>query len=237
MNLDYIGNELDLFSHAKNWKEYWFSKIQPYLGNSILEVGAGIGTNAVKILSQIRKIDSLTCIEPDFNLANQIIPNILSAGLKSENVLVSSKFLSDCEPSIKYDSILYIDVIEHIEDDRSEIELAIQFLKPRGTLIIVVPAHNFLFSPFDKSIGHFRRYNKKMLNGILPKNLEVVKLNYLDSMGMIASLANKMLLKQNYPTINQILLWDKKIVPLSKHIDRLTNYRIGKSLLFIGRKS
>lgn len=237
MNLDYIGSELDLFSQAKNWKSYWFSKIQPFLGNSILEVGAGIGTNAIKILSEGSKIERLECLEPDSKLADQILPSILAAGQTSENVFVSSKVLSQADPSFKYDTILYIDVIEHIEDDQSEMELATQFLKPYGTLIILVPAHNFLFSPFDKSIGHFRRYNKKMLSSIMPKNLEFVQLNYLDSLGMVASLTNKLLLKQGYPTINQILFWDKTIVPLSKYIDRIFNYQLGKSLLFIGRKS
>lgn len=236
MNLDYVGNELDLFANAKNWKNYWFSKIEPFLGNSILEVGAGIGANAIKILASNQGCGRLECIEPDEKLAEQILPNITKAGLSTERVQVSSKFLSEADASVQYDSILYIDVIEHIENDKAEVKLATRFLKPGGALIILVPAHNFLFSPFDKSIGHYRRYNKKMLKTIVPSSLKIESLRYLDSIGMAASVSNKLLLKQSYPTISQILLWDNYIVSLSKLTDKLLNYQIGKSLLMVCRK-
>ena len=128
---------------------------------------------------------------------------------------------------------MYIDVIEHILDEQTELEIAQSFLKKGGHLIILVPAHNFLYNEFDQSIGHRRRYKKKMLRNLVPKQLEQQRLIYLDSLGLIASLANKLILKQSYPSLKQIRFWDRTIVPASKMIDTLSFYLIGKSLLGI----
>ena len=57
----------------------------------------------------------------------------------------------------KYDTILYIDVLEHIEDDYAEIKHAMGLLTSGGRIIIVSPAHNWLYNPCDKAVGHFRR--------------------------------------------------------------------------------
>ena len=109
-------------------------------------------------------------------------------------------------------------------------------MAPGGNLIILVPAHNYLFSPFDKAIGHFRRYNKKMLKKAAPKNLVQKKLIYLDSFGLFASLANKLLLKQSYPTLKQIKFWDNYIVPISRVMDKILFYSVGKTVVGIWQK-
>jgi len=70
-----------------------------------------------------------------------------------------------------------------------------------------------------------------MLKKILNFNLEIVELKYLDSLGLFASLMNKFFLKQEYPTIEQIKFWDKKIIPISKIIDKLSFYVFGKTVI------
>jgi hypothetical protein len=60
---------------------------------------------------------------------------------------------------------------------------------------------------------------------------------YLDSVGLLASLANKMFLKQSQPTLKQIKLWDNLMVPLSKKLDPVLGHTLGKSLLLIGKKN
>jgi predicted SAM-dependent methyltransferase len=131
---------------------------------------------------------------------------------------------------------LFIDVIEHIENDTDELKKASSFLKPGGHLIVLVPAHNYLYSEFDKSIGHFRRYNKKMLIEVAPKELKQIDLRYLDSLGLLASLANKWFLKQDYPELKQIKFWDNFIIPISKITDILSFYSIGKTVIGIWQK-
>lgn len=231
-NQSYIGGELELFQHAENWKKYYGSFIKPYLKGTVIEVGAGIG-GTTKHLCDGTQTEWI-CIEPDKRLEQHIVAMIQNKELPS-----CCKSICGVLSNIKNtqaDTIIYIDVIEHIEDDISELHTAASYLKPGGVLAILVPAHQYLYSNFDKSIGHYRRYSRKDLESIIPKALTIEKALYLDSVGLTASLAQKLLLKQSYPKISQIKLWDNFMIPVSKITDWLTGYNIGKSVLLIARK-
>lgn len=226
----YIGEELALFEKAIRWKGYLKSQVQEYLIGSVLEVGAGIGGTTAIFCDGTQQ--SWTCLEPDPILAKELQEKISSAKLPAI-CKVTTSYLKDLPADKSFDAILYIDVIEHIENDKEELAYAAKYLNPGGALIIIVPAHQFLYSPFDKQIGHFRRYSRKRLEQSIPHALQRIKLRYLDSVGMLASLGNKMLLKSNMPTPNQIKFWDTTLVPLSTYTDRLSGYSIGKSVLGI----
>ena len=88
-------------------------------------------------------------------------------------------------------------MLEHIEDDAAEVRRAAEALAPGGHLLALSPAQPWLFSPFDAEIGHFRRYTKKSFAALAPPGLTAVKLVYLDSVGMAASLANRLLLRSS----------------------------------------
>ncbi len=224
----YEGEELDLFRKAVNWKVYWSGKVMPYLSGDVLEVGAGTGVNTA--FFQSAKVRSWTALEPDESLARQIqLPSSLN-GRSMVGTIASLPSTS------LFDSIIYIDVLEHIEDHAEEMERAAAHLKPNGVLVVLSPAHQFLFTPFDSSIGHFRRYTRATLQEVAPQELRREKLVYLDSVGMLASLANRLLLEQSMPTQGQILIWDRLMVPASRVTDRLTFGAIGKTVLGIWRK-
>jgi len=99
----------------------------------------------------------------------------------------------------RFDTILYVDVLEHIEKDYAEVALSARRLKPGGHLIALSPAHCWLYSPFDQAIGHFRRYTKQTFAGLTPPVLEIICLRYLDSVGMLASLGNRLILNRSMP--------------------------------------
>ncbi|WP_447983292.1 class I SAM-dependent methyltransferase [Nitrospira sp. Nam74] len=227
----YVGSELETFARAINWKSYIGSQIRSYLLGDVLEVGAGIGatTRFLRGPGQSR----WTCLEPDPALARALIRDAKLAQLECDVVLGS---LQNLNPRLTFDSILYIDVLEHIEDDRAELVTAAAHLKPNGTLIVLAPAHQFLFSPFDRAVGHFRRYNKKSLQALMPQGLKVERHLYMDSIGAIASFGNRMLLKSGTPGTLQIRFWDGVLVPLSRVIDPLLRYSIGKSILAVWRR-
>ena len=230
---EYIGEELHLFKDAVNWKQYWISSIQKYIHSNVLEVGAGIGINTFLILETCPDIHKITTIEPDPKLAKEIGYMTSTHAKKVEQF---TGYLSEFPVKQKFDTILYIDVIEHIENDAAELELAKTYLTEGGHLIVLVPAFNTLFSPFDKEIGHYRRYTKNTLQSSAPKDLNLIKLFYLDSLGAFASLTNKLILKQKNPTKKQIQQWDKLIVPTSKFTDIIFGSFFGKSLVGIWKK-
>jgi hypothetical protein len=131
---------------------------------------------------------------------------------------------------------LYIDVLEHIKNDRMEIEAAARLVRRSGHIVILSPAHHWLFSEFDKSIGHLRRYNRTGLRSMMPTGWVEEKLIYIDSVGMLLSLGNVVGLRQSMPTRPQILLWDRVCIPVSRLTDRLFRGSVGKSVLAVWRK-
>jgi len=225
--VDYIGDELELFRHANNWKTYWSSALRPYIKGSVLEVGAGLGGNIA--LLQVAS-DNYIALEPDAQLARSID--------ERQNLQVVIGTTSDLDQTKKYDTLIYIDVLEHIENDQSEFDRAVSLLKKEGCLIVLCPAHQFLYSPFDKAIGHFRRYNKSDFKTFskLRDDVKLRKLTYLDSTGMLASVANKLLLKAKMPTVKQVRFWDNVLVPMSRLTDILSLGMIGKTVVGVWQK-
>ena len=230
----YIGSELEIFQHAVNWKRYYSEMIRPFLGAEVLEVGAGIGATTEVLLTpeQTRWV----CLEPDSSLVGEIVKKVSNGSLPPI-----------CEPRVGdisclatgelFDSVIYIDVLEHIEDDKAEITAAARHLKSGGHLIVLSPAHQFLYTPFDKAIGHFRRYSRSSLSTVVaPTGLEPVRAFYLDSVGTAASFANKMFLHSPMPSQKQIIFWDRVLVPLSRVSDKATFGKLGKSIVGVWRK-
>jgi hypothetical protein len=143
--------------------------------------------------------------------------------------------IKDLDERKEFDTIIYIDVLEHIENDRKELGDATALLRANGRIIVLSPAHQWLFSPFDAAIGHFRRYNRATLRNITPSSLRLERLFYLDSAGMLLSLANFLLLSQSMPTKRQLQFWDRCIIPVSRVLDACTFNRIGKSIVGVWR--
>jgi SAM-dependent methyltransferase len=219
----YEGQELDIFAHARNWKAYWSSQIAPFIKGDVLEVGAGKGTNTALLLPHTS--GHWTALEPDPNLAHQI---------RGSETIVGSL---DAIPGTRtFDTIIYIDVLEHIEDHKAEVDHAARHLPPGGRLIVLSPAHQSLYTPFDRSIGHFRRYSKRALVSLNPEQLRLLSAFYLDSVGLILSLGNRLVLKQSMPTVQQIRFWDRFVIPLSRVTDRILARRAGKSVVAVWQK-
>jgi hypothetical protein len=99
--------------------------------------------------------------------------------------------------------------------------------------VVLAPAHGWLFSEFDTAIGHHRRYNGSELRARTPPGVAIDAIRYLDSVGLIASLANRLLLRRRLPTTRQILFWDRWMVPLSSRLDPVFRHRLGKSILAV----
>jgi SAM-dependent methyltransferase len=233
-NIAYVGSELELFAAATNWKSYLSRQLQGFLGDRVLEVGAGLGTTTLNLCRRPHR--RWVCLEPDPAMTATLQGKRESGELPA-CCEVRAGTLADLPADEKFDSIIYIDVLEHIEDDRAELQRAAEHLGPGGRIVVLAPAHQTLYSPFDKSIGHFRRYNRQMLSAAAPDGLPCERLKYLDTVGLLASLGNRYLLGSGMPTPRQIWTWDKLMVPVSRLIDPLLCYSLGKSILGVWRKA
>ena len=229
--IDYAGQELQTFALATNWKAYVRGKLAPYIVGDVAEVGAGLG-ETTKALIASPQARSWTCIEPDAAMAGEIRA-IDSAGGFGRPVEVHASTLSRLPAGRQFDTVIYIDVLEHIEDDRGELETALARLRPGGRIVVLSPAYQSLYSEFDRAIGHFRRYTAAQLRAISPPGARIAASFYLDSVGLMASAANKLLLRQKMPGRGEVLTWDRLMVPLSRIIDPLIGRRFGRSVIVV----
>lgn len=227
-SFQYVGTELDVFEHATNWKRYWGASIAPSIRGDVLEVGAGTGTNTASLLTPAAR--SWTALEPDRSLAARIGGRLDPLALRLPvKVLVGT--VGDLPSDQVFDTILYIDVLEHIDDDRGELSRAVARLRPGGRVIVLAPAHQWLYSPFDRAIGHYRRYDARMFRALAPAGARLAQLYYLDAVGLLASAANAALLRSAMPSVAQVRVWDRVFVRCSTWVDPLLGRSLGKSIV------
>lgn len=228
----YVGGELELFREARTWKAYVKERLAPFVRGAVLEVGCGLGANTESLADLA--CARWTCLEPDAALLARARAG--PAGASGRHEFLAGT-LADLDGGRRFDCILYLDVLEHVADDAGEARRAAALLAPEGTLCVLAPAHQALYSPFDAAIGHHRRYSRASLAAAMPRDLRLEELGYLDCAGLLASAANRVLLRQAAPTPEQIRFWDRRLVPLSRRLDPLFGFSIGKSLLGVWRRS
>lgn len=222
----YDGWELEFFNNAKNFRNYQWDLIKDNIKKRILEVGPG---NCVFLNRYYNISKEIFLFEPSEKIRIELDFKIK----KFQEVKLIKEF-----DNSKYDTIIYLDVIEHIEDDEKEISNAYDRLNQNGHLIISVPAFQFLYTDYDKKIGHYRRYNKSSFKKILKKlDINNFKISYFDSIGFGLIFFSKYLAVSNKVNFKKsISIWNF-LVPISKLLDFFLNPFIGKSLMAIIKKN
>ena len=224
--IQYDGFELDHFDSAYNFRKYQISLIKNYLSEKFLEVGPGKG-GLTFFYSQF--IKQPTLIEPERKLYS-----LLKKRFKKKIFIIKNCTIDKMQK--KFDTIIYFDVLEHIENDLNEIKTASKKLNKNGYLIFSVPAYQSFYSSFDKSVGHYKRYNKNDFIKISKQTgLKVEKLIYYDSIGFFLLVLNRIFSLKQTNLKNKLFFWNL-LIPLSKIIDFFTFNKFGKSLLCVFKK-
>lgn len=229
----YLGAELSLFAEARVWGDYVAGELAPYLGGTVVEVGAGLGTRTAALAPAAERWIAL---EPDPEMARALARRVASGALPAR-VEVHACALATLPELGAVDTILYVDVLEHIAEDRAELAHAARRLRPGGHLVVLSPAHEWLYSAFDRAVGHHRRYTLASLAALTPEGLGIVRRRMLDCVGLAASSVNRFVLRSAMPTRRQIALWDRVMVRASRWLDPLLGHRFGKSVLVVWQKA
>ena len=199
----------------------------------ILDFGCGVGIN-FKMLSEF---GTVYYYDQNKDIVNQNKKRFNSNNFKHINKLKKS--------TKKFDLIVALDVIEHIEDDKKIIKILSNKLKKNGKILITVPAYNFLFSSKDIDLEHKRRYNMKSIVSILRKYFIIEKKTYFNfflapliaaSIILLNFLSFKFIDKvEKKPNIIINLIF-KKIFTFEKYLIGFMTLPFGISIFIYGKK-
>jgi SAM-dependent methyltransferase len=227
----YFGKDLEAMSFARNYHKWILAEFLPYLGASVAEVGAGMGTFSTMILEA--GVGRLKAFEPSPNMY-PLLQRTLS---KDRRATAINDVFDTRSAGERFDSILYVNVLEHIEDDAAELANAYEALESRGHLLVFVPALSWLYGDFDRRVGHFRRYTKKTLTALAQRSgFTVIKARYFDVVGIIPWYVNFVLLR-NRMGASSVSWYDTLVVPWMRFVEGLVPPPIGKNLLLIATKA
>jgi SAM-dependent methyltransferase len=213
---------------ARNYNSWLFERARPYLGSSALDVGAGIGTFTDLAASAT---GSIVAVEPDPAFAKHLAARFADR----PGVEVVNADLADLDSSRRFDSIVCFNVLEHIGDDSEALGLLHGLLRPGGRLLLLVPAHAWLWSPFDEAVGHQRRYARPALEQALRRSgLAVDEIRYVNPVGGLGWLVSMRLMGRRTLSAGQTRAFDR-IVPVVRPLDRL-RLPFGQSLWAVARR-
>ena len=208
-----------------------------HIGKDVLEIGSGTGAIAEWL---VQKGSRVVAVEPEAILAKKVRQRFAdSTGLRVIESDSTMAFEELSKEGKKFDTIIYLSVLEHISDDLQEFESAQGLLNAGGKLLIFVPALPFLFAPIDANTGHIRRYTKSRFKQLSSQvGMEIVSLNYFETVGIIPYLIVYKLLRRRTITNSSTGFYNNVILPASLALYRLTRGRlIGKNLVLIARKA
>ena len=235
--VEYVGKDLEAMSFAELYHRWILDLMRPYLGRKIVEVGAGTGSFSELLLTT--NPDSLTMVEPS-DMFTELRANISSRPNLPEIKLhhdIFSNVATDISLSGPPDSIIYVNVLEHIENDLDELRVVNRTLKPGGHLIVFVPALPLLFSKFDRSLGHFRRYRKAELRTRLEEaEFRVKDLRWFDMLGILPWLLKYRIAGSTSMEAGAVQLYDRVAVPIIKRAETLISPPVGKNLFAVVEK-
>jgi SAM-dependent methyltransferase len=227
-----LTETLNQLANLDQYNFWLYEQIASGVGQHILEVGAGTGN-----------ITQFLCVGGREVVATDVVPSyrreLETAFANWPNVRVGQFDLNKAAPADYvaegFDTVVCLNVLEHIKDDLFALEQMNEVLAPGGRLLLLVPAHQFLYGEFDRAVGHFRRYSKRALKERLQSaGFRVQKLKFFSLLAMLPWYINGRLLKRDYLPPNQADLANQ-LVPLLR-LEKLLGPPCGISLVAIAEK-
>lgn len=222
-----LASSLDSLDDAENYRDWIVDLAREYLAVPLLEVGAGHGT----FTETFAGFGAVTAVEPD-EASAALLRDRFAA---DPQVTVVAGTVDDVEGAT-FGSAVMINVLEHIDDDVGALAALREVVTPGGHVVIWVPAFMALYSPFDRRLGHHRRYRRPGLEKVARSaGLEVVDSRYVNLPGWFSWFLLVRLLRRE-PTSNALVgLFDRVIVPIVRWVEDRIRMPFGQSVLMIAR--
>lgn len=217
---------LDYLAHADQFNAWVFEQISPYLGDRVLEIGCGTGNFTVPLAHRCRHLTAVDLDADYVATARSRLPH-------APHVDFFTGDATQMEWSDRFDTVILLDVLEHIEQDAEFLHRLRHVLNPGGRLILKVPAGQRLYSSLDANVGHYRRYNKTSITQVLDAaHFTPEHLRYFNMAGIPGWWVNGSVLKRTVPSSGQVGLFNR-LVPLFKAMEQRIEPPRGLSLIAI----
>ena len=235
--VEYVGKDLEAMNFAVKYHAWILDLIKPFLGRRLVEVGAGTGAFSEMLLKTSPEL--LALVEPS-SMFKSLRP--IDGGLATNTKVclyndVFANIASDIRRKHAPDTVLYINVMEHIENDAEEFKLIHEILPLNGRAIIFVPALPLLFSEFDKQIGHYRRYRRAELKvKCKAAGLNILMLRWFDMAGILPWLIKYRLFGSLKMPSSAVNAYDRLAVPIVRPLETILRPPVGKNLLLVAER-
>jgi SAM-dependent methyltransferase len=233
-DLTYEGRDLEVLADMPNYYAWIMDRFGPHVRGRVIEYGSGTGTVSARLLPLA---DTLTLVEPSPNL----VASLRTRFAGQPRVDIRAEMLESHVkqvPAGAAETIVMVNVLEHVEDDEDALSNLLRALTPGGKLLIFVPALQFLMSRLDLLHGHFRRYHRPDLVGKVSRAGGQVEIcRYFDLPGVAPWLVLNKLMGST--TFNPALVRfnDRAVVPLARKMEEYLNPPFGKNLILVARRS
>jgi SAM-dependent methyltransferase len=227
---EFAAIDLRQMQLAGRYTDWIAGQVQPHCGRRVLEVGAGIGNITSRLL---RHADYVCALEPNPACFASLCGSLSGV----PNVECRPWRIEDCAPalvhSLSIDTIVCVNVLEHVEDDLQALHRFKELLGgPGGRLVLVVPAVPAAYGPIDAALGHYRRYSRARLRSALTQaGFAITSLRYSNPIGLLGWFFNTRITQRVQQSDAQIRIFDRLIVPWSSRLERVVPPPIGLSLL------
>jgi SAM-dependent methyltransferase len=228
----YGGMELDALAEARNYYRWVFREFAPFIGERVIEVGAGIGTFSRSLLTHTA-LSELILVEPGENL----FPLLQQRFSGEPRVRIVHGYFKDLETRATANSVVLVNVLEHIAEDQALLDDAHEVLMPGGTLLLLVPALPWIYGSLDQAFGHYRRYTKASLSATLRRaGFGIIRLSYMNFLGIAGWLLTGKVLRRKTLKSAYVRLYDRGIIPWLTRLEGCWEPPFGQSLIAIARK-
>jgi len=224
-----LAESLDTLDAADNYADWIVELFAEHVRGDILEVGAGHGTLAARLA----RLGRLTACEPSPRAA-EILRKRFADDTDVEVLQCDAQSITHDR---QFDTIVMVNVLEHIEDDVSVLAHLAEGLRPGGKLIVLTPAFEALYSRFDQRVGHHRRYRATQLKGRLARaGLRPVELRYVNAPGAVAWFLYARVLGRTPTTSLATTTYDRAVVPVLRRLERGRRPPFGQSILAVAER-
>lgn len=225
-----LAATLDSLEGATNYSAWILEQMGPYLGSHLLEVGAGHGTFTELLAGGDRRVVAV-------DLSQRCAEVLRDRFAGHTGVHVAQGDHAVAVPEGPFDTVVMINVLEHIEDDASVLDDLSRMLRPGGRLVLWVPALPGLYSEFDRRVGHYRRYRLAELRSRLDTaGFKADDLHYANAIGAVGWWVSARMLRGNPTAGRGVRYFDRFLVPLVRRLESWYRPPFGQSILAVATR-